>query len=165
MRKSLIYIILSLLILTNPFLKKLKEKYTEFVSKNYFQKIFVHTDKNFYVAGENIWFKIYVYDAKNHKPEKLSKIAYIELIDQNKEIVYLKIIKLKNGCGYGNFKIADSLISGFYQIRCYTNVMRNYPSDFFFTKTIFIKTDNHLISRELWREIRKKRHQNSRKFI
>ena len=31
------------------------------------EKLYVHTDKNFYLSGEIIWFKLYNVDASFHK--------------------------------------------------------------------------------------------------
>lgn len=38
------------------------------------EKIFVHTDKENYVSGEIIWFKLFVTDALLNKPSNLCKI-------------------------------------------------------------------------------------------
>src|ERR1700729_1097727 len=47
------------------------------------EKVFVHTDKEAYLTGEIIWFKIYVVDAALNKPLNLSKIAYVDILDNN----------------------------------------------------------------------------------
>ena len=41
------------------------------------ERIYLHTDKDFYLAGEIIWFKIYQVDGKYHRPVRLSKLAYV----------------------------------------------------------------------------------------
>lgn len=56
------------------------------------EKMFVHTDKEYYLAGEICWFKIYLVDAAFHKPLDISKVAYAELLDNtNKPVVQAKI--------------------------------------------------------------------------
>ncbi|HEV2354386.1 MAG TPA: hypothetical protein VGR89_09090, partial [Puia sp.] len=59
----------------------------------YFQeKIFVHTDKEFYLAGEICWFKLYLLDAGAHHPLDLSKVAYLEWLDaDNHPVLQTKI--------------------------------------------------------------------------
>src|SRR5436190_10693815 len=47
------------------------------------EKIFVHTDKEFYLAGEICWFKLYTVDAFFHKTLDISKVAYAELLDNS----------------------------------------------------------------------------------
>lgn len=45
------------------------------------EKLFVHTDKSKYLTGEILWFKVYNVNASNNKPLQLSKVAYIEVLD------------------------------------------------------------------------------------
>lgn len=102
------------------------------------EKIFVHTDKAFYFSGEILWFKIYCVDATFHKPIDVSKVAYIELLDnENKPLLQAKI-ELKNGSGNGSFYLPLSVNSGNYKMRAYTNWMKNFPAEYFFDKNVSI---------------------------
>ncbi len=102
------------------------------------EKIFVHTDKAFYLAGEILWFKIYIVDGTFHKPVDVSKVAYVELLDNESRPVLQDKIALKNGSGNGSFYIPVSVNSGNYTIRAYTNLMKNFSPDYFFRKNITI---------------------------
>jgi hypothetical protein len=102
------------------------------------EKIFVHTDKNFYLPGEICWFKIYNVDASFHKPLNLGKIAYIEIFDKKNTPVLQAKIQLQNGTGNGSFFIPASLSSGNYRLRAYTNWMKNFSPDYFFEKKLEI---------------------------
>src|SRR5260370_38781667 len=44
------------------------------------EKIFVHTDKNVYLPGEILWFKIYCVEGNDHKPLNLSKVVYVDVL-------------------------------------------------------------------------------------
>src|SRR5260221_4653223 len=44
------------------------------------EKIFAHTDKNFYLTGEILWFKLYYIGASRNKFLDLSKVAYVALV-------------------------------------------------------------------------------------
>jgi hypothetical protein len=102
------------------------------------EKIFVHTDKNFYVAGEIAWFKLYDVDASGHMPLELSKVAYVEIADSaNKQVLQAKIA-LNNAEGNGSFYLPLSLNSGNYKLRAYTNWMKNSGAEYFFEKNITI---------------------------
>jgi hypothetical protein len=102
------------------------------------EKIFVHTDKSFYVAGEIAWFKLYSVDASNHKPLELSKVAYVEILDSaNKHLLQAKIA-LNNAEGNGSFYLPINLNSGNYKLRAYTNWMKNFGAEYFFEKNITI---------------------------
>src|SRR5215467_1103142 len=102
------------------------------------EKIFIHTDKSFYVPGELIWFKIYDVDAMNHVPFSISKVAYIEVLnDQHSAISQIKI-SMEKGFGEGSLQIPTSIGSGIFVIRGYTNWMKNFDPDFYFEKPICI---------------------------
>jgi hypothetical protein len=102
------------------------------------EKIFVHTNKNFYLAGEILWMKLYDVDASFHKPLDISKVAYVEIIDKNNKPVIQGKIFLKKGSGNGSFYLPLNINSGNYKLRAYSNWMKNYSVDFFFEKTIAI---------------------------
>src|ERR1700760_5099366 len=45
------------------------------------EKIFVHTDKGAYLTGEILWFKLYLVDGIQNKPLDMSKVVYVEVLD------------------------------------------------------------------------------------
>src|SRR4249919_2666023 len=65
----------------------IQDQFDNYRRHNLQEKIFVHTDKNFYVPGEICWFKIYNVDAYFHQPIDLGKVAYIEILDKNSKAV------------------------------------------------------------------------------
>ena len=106
--------------------------------QNLQEKIFVHTDKSFYVAGEIIWFKIYNVDGASYQLLDVSKVAYIEIIGKDQKPVLQAKISLKGGLGDGSFYLPFSINSGNYILRAYTNWMKNFSPDYFFEKNITI---------------------------
>lgn len=114
------------------------EKFTAYTQKAIQEKVFVHTDKDLYLAGEVAWFKLYVVNGSTHKPLDLSKVGYIEILDQlNKSVLQAKS-GLTKGEGTGSFFLPVTLNSGTYTLRAYTNWMKNAGADYFFQKTIHI---------------------------
>ncbi len=102
------------------------------------EKIFVHTDKSFYVAGEIVWFKLYIVNASTNAPLELSKVAYVEILDSaNKHLLQAKIF-LTDAEGNGSFYLPVNLNSGNFKFRAYTNWMKNFSPDYFFEKNITI---------------------------
>src|SRR5688572_29603706 len=56
------------------------------------QKIYLHTDKSFYLAGDIIWFKVYNTEGRTNKPMELDGLAYAELVDiSNKPVLQVKL--------------------------------------------------------------------------
>jgi hypothetical protein len=102
------------------------------------EKIFVHTDKNFYLAGEILWFKLYYVDGDFHRPIDVSKVAYIEILDKNQEPVLQSKVALNEGSADGSLYLPVSLNSGIYRLRAYTNWMKNFSADYYFEKPVTI---------------------------
>src|SRR5687768_6030743 len=68
------------------------EQFKQYCNRNQPEKLYVHTDKNFYLAGELLWFKVYNVDGAACQPVDLSKIAYVEILDrENKPVMQAKI--------------------------------------------------------------------------
>jgi len=106
-------------------------------NENHFQeKIFVHIDRGVYMTGETLWFKLYLVNAKNLKPADLSKVAYVEILDEKHRPVCQKKVSIKGGEGAGGIDLTNGLNSGNYIVRAYTNWMRNYSPEFFFHQSI-----------------------------
>jgi len=120
----------------NDFSSNLNSRFTAFNRENFQEKLFVHTDRSLYIAGEIIWFKIYSVDASLNQPLDLSKVSYIEILDKNHGQILKAKINMKNGSGNGSFFLPLTLNSGTYTLRAYTNWMKNFSADFYFEKTI-----------------------------
>jgi len=119
-------------------LADIQTSFREYMKYSVTEKIFAHTDKDFYLAGEILWFKLYVVNADDNKPMDVSKVAYVEIIDRNQKPVLQCKIALKDGAGNGSIYLPVALNSGAYQIRAYTNWMKNFDADFYFHKQITI---------------------------
>jgi hypothetical protein len=102
------------------------------------EKVHLHFDKPYYAIGDNIWFKAYVVNAEKNELSTLSKMLYVELINDKDSIKKSLKIPLSFGLTWGDFNLTDSLREGNYRIRAYTNWMRNFGEEYFFDKTITI---------------------------
>ena len=89
-------------------------------------------------AGETIWYSIYVVIGPSHQYSNDSKVVHVELIGPDGEIAVSQTHALDNGKGSGTLEIPKKLQDGSYQLRSYTQWMRNFDTDFFFTKTLYI---------------------------
>ncbi len=116
----------------------LQQQFRNYQSIHLQEKLFVHTDKTFYLAGEPVWFKIYSVDGSFHKPLAASSISYIEILNKDlKPVVQTKISMLK-GSGSGSVTLPGFLATGNYILRAYTSWMRNFSPDFYYEQTIHI---------------------------
>ena len=103
----------------------------------YQEKTFLHTDRSFYLIGEEIYFKAYLVNSENHKSSDLSKVVYVELLTQDSIIHLQTKISIEEG-GDGSFFLPTTLATGKYQIRAYTRWMMNFDPAFYFQKSITI---------------------------
>ena len=114
------------------------------------EKVYLHLDKDNYRSGEELWFKAYLVDANTHKPETLSKIVYVDLINPENQIIASRILRMGETGGEGEFKLSDDLPGGEYIIRAYTNLMRNFDGNWFFRKKILVRSiiSNQIANRD-----------------
>jgi hypothetical protein len=107
-------------------------------SKQFAEKAYLHIDRNLYYAGDDIWFKAYVIDPSTNLLSDKTNNLHVELIAPDEKIIQSRTLRISGGLGNGDFNLSDSLPSGKYQIRAYTNHMRNYDDPFFFLKELTI---------------------------
>lgn len=102
------------------------------------EKVFLHTDKPYYLSGEKIWLKAYLVAGPAHVPSPLSKVVYVELLNPKGEVIENLTLLTKNGSSHGSISLPDSLTSGQYALRGYTSWMRNFSCDYFFDQDVKI---------------------------
>lgn len=102
------------------------------------EKLFVHTDKDVYLAGEICWFKIYSVDAGSHQPLDLSKVVYLEWLDAGNKPVLQAKAGMDKGMGDASVYLPLTIRTGNYKLRAYTSWMKNFGADWFFEKTVTI---------------------------
>ncbi len=101
------------------------------------EKTFVHLENNIFVAGQYMPYKVYVVNSSTLKPTLRSKIIYFEIFGAGGKIMHWHQ-ELFNGTCSGRIVLPDTLTGGIYSLKAYTNWMRNFSSDLFFTQYIFI---------------------------
>jgi hypothetical protein len=111
-------------------------------SLNIVEKVYLHIDRDSYYPGDDIWFKAYLVDASDRLLSGHSSNLHVELISPALKIIDSRIIKLDKGLGNGDFHLPEKLQSGRYRLRAYTNYMRNFSDQLFFTKEITVINAN-----------------------
>jgi len=129
---------LSLLLLTShaQVIQEVQNSFNLYKQSALQEKIFVHTDKDTYLPGEILWFKIYCVDGNDHKPLNLSKVVYVDVLDNNQNPIIQAKVAINNGIGNGSLYIPVSVTNGNYKFRAYTSWMKNFSPDFYFEKPI-----------------------------
>jgi len=100
-------------------------------------KLYLHTDREFYFEGDTLWFAAYYLDGKSQTFEFKSCNLNTGLINTKGEIVADEKFILQNGFCSGYIPLSDTIIrEGNLLLRAYTNYLKNFGSEAFFTKTI-----------------------------
>ncbi len=164
-RRSII-ILLACLLLANlsfrdsedPRVVKIYQQLEAFSNRMQQQKIYLKTDKEKYMVGESIWLKAYVLKASNLQQDNTSNEVFVDLIGYDKVVYQNIIIRNIEGFANGDIAIADSIPEGNYQIVAYTNWMKNFDDEYFFSKTIQIVNPryNNFITQPTFDNIKKR---------
>ena len=126
------------------------------------EKVWLHCDNTAYFQGDTIWFSAYVTSAETLRSAALSKVLYVELIDEMGEIVSTQQLQIESGRCHGQIPLNSELEkwlvtrkeqqkafypinprtknynvplpSGYYEIRAYTRAMLNWGTDICFSR-------------------------------
>ncbi|RFP66247.1 hypothetical protein D0N36_04300 [Hymenobacter lapidiphilus] len=102
------------------------------------EELFLHLDRPLYLSGETMWFKVYATGGPEARPQALSSVAYVEVLDAGRRPVLRGKVALREATGQGTFLLPSSLPSGRYTVRAYTRWMQNFSPEAFFHGTVTI---------------------------
>lgn len=137
MRKTLPgLILLTLLPITRLAAQNTEAALNKLAAKHATEKLYIHYDKEYYVAGETIFFKAYLYN--DGKPSGMSNNLYLQFADSKGSIVSTKKFPVLGAIAKGSIDVPDSLPQGNYFIRALTPVMLNDDESFVYKKNIFV---------------------------
>lgn len=98
------------------------------------EKVYTWLDKPAYIAGETIWFKIYVFSG--YDLSHISSNIYVELLNAEKKSLSLNRYPLMKGSAYGSINLDSLLHEDVYYLRIYTDWMLNFDERFQYVKPI-----------------------------
>lgn len=126
------------------------------------EKVWLHCDNTAYFQGDTIWFAAYVTSAETLRPAAdLSKVLYVELINEIGEVISVQRLSIKDGRCHGQIALNKELekrfvddkneyksyrinpktgnpfipySSGFYEVRAYTRSMLNWGKEVCFSR-------------------------------
>lgn len=130
---------LSQQVIKDPFFVKMIVKQDSFLKSHMPEKLYIQTDKPYYVLGDTIRFKGYLLNANHLTPSDNSGILYVELDGQDGKAVKRMMIPVIEGLAWGNIPLNEKEFEGgTYIMRAYTNWMRNFGDDYIFKKNIHV---------------------------
>jgi len=111
------------------------------------EKIYLHFDKNYYNAGETIWFKAYL--STDNLTTTLSKTVYAELLDNKGNLLQKRIMPVYESGASSGFDLPDTLTNTNLFIRAYTSWMLNFDSSLLYLKSIQIVPRNNNTTKKI----------------
>lgn len=102
------------------------------------EKLYLHTDKPFYGAGDNIWYKAYLLNGLTYRDNSPTNYIYVELYNHNDSLIVRQKIRRDNQNFAGNIELPAEILPGDYYLRSYTSWMQNWDADYFYQKNIRI---------------------------
>jgi hypothetical protein len=144
MKRILLFLTLSLYVHFGVFAQRSSDvfdvvnKLKNYVSTNDPEKVYLQFDKPYYAAGDTIYFKAYVTQGGHHKLSTSSGVLHVDLINTENSIDQSIRLRLDSGICWGDFALSDSLPTGNYRIRAYTQWMQNRGGIDFFDQPIAV---------------------------
>jgi len=114
------------------------------------EKVIAFTDKWFYQAGEEIWFRAYCLDALSNRPVHISKNLFVDIVNDKDSVISQMLMNISEGRTGGGILLPASLKEGYYWMRAYTTKTIREDSNGIFVKPIYIlserRPDPHALS-------------------
>jgi len=108
------------------------------------EKVYLHLDRQNYIAGEQLWFKAYL--SSDQLPDTISSTLYAELLNSSEHIIDRMIVPVVAGTSRGNFQLPDTLHTGFYLLRAFTPSMHQLDPGFVYLRPVFIYGKNKTVN-------------------
>ncbi|MDR2040008.1 MAG: carboxypeptidase-like regulatory domain-containing protein [Bacteroidales bacterium] len=104
------------------------------------EKIYVHTDKSYYLSGETVWFRVHLADYVTHDSAGTgSRYVYGELFNPVDSLIQrIKIRRDSSDIFRGYFELPPDLAGGDYRLCFYTRYMEQSGEEYFFNRTISV---------------------------
>ena len=108
-----------------------------FAGEDYHEYLEFHVGRNFYIAGEQVFYKVYCF-SDNKEEDFYSKVLYIELVDEHKKSVLSQVLLTEDNAASSEFQLPDTLSTGLYYLKAYTQWMRNEGEEIFGSYPVYI---------------------------
>ncbi|RZK70045.1 MAG: hypothetical protein EOO92_21420, partial [Pedobacter sp.] len=124
-------------------IQKIKKATTDYREKLPEERIYIHTDKDRYFAGDTVWIKAYVFDATTLRASSKTQVIAIEFQDDSTDVVRRESITIQNGVGFAQmYLFKPAFHEGGYTLKAYSNWMYNFGSKAAFSKRMYIGRGN-----------------------
>ncbi len=116
--------------LAGRFIKNLRKEYSE--------KLLVQTNKQIFIAGEDLWLKAWLINHLSHKYYKHSQTLYVDLVNEKDSTVSNLLLNIPSERTEAKINLSDKIKEGQYWLRLYTAHMAKRDSGSIMVIPIYI---------------------------
>ena len=113
-------------------------------SLSFMETVIISIDRSLYLSGDELRIMAWIAEADNYLPSALSSIIRVEITDREGNTIVREKLDASTGIAEHILRIPETVRSGWYQVRAYTNWMRNFSSSFFSSRNIRIVNSSDL---------------------
>ena len=143
---------LIILLFTSSIFAQDLDEWAETSQITIYEKVYLHTDREFYSTGDTIWFKSYLVSGISHKLLPGYKNLYIQLVSSTGEVIANRLLLSIYGQANGDIALNDSLPDGQYILRAKTKYLENFGEESYFHKRILVNKAKSSFELELEEE-------------
>lgn len=103
------------------------------------EKIYIQTSHVFFKPGEDLFFKVYLVNAKNQQISVISNVVYVEIVGPSGSVLQKMNYRVDEGYAEGYYRFDEQATGGLYKIRAFTTWMMNEKESTWFTKEITLQ--------------------------
>lgn len=108
------------------------------------EKVYLHTDRDQYLAGDTLWAKAYLFDAVNHHFSTQSEVLYVSILDDKGNLILQQKHPLNQAQASIFVVLPRTLLPATYRLLGHTRLMQNFADDFYFHKEITMVSPNKM---------------------
>jgi len=123
----------------NEFIRTLKKKTSAYNTQLPEDRVYVSFDKPFYEPGETMWLSVFVRDGQSLKPSHKSDIVHVDLLNPKGSVEKSLTLIAHDGMAAADFALDKEVLGGMYQVKAYTNWMKNEGTENVFQKSIQVQ--------------------------
>lgn len=100
------------------------------------ERIYIHSDRNSFVAGETVWFKVYLLNALT--PGSTSTNLLLDMVDESGKRISSGSLPIFGATASGSLDLPLTLPQGIYFLRVYTNTKPDKNNYFSSVRTLYV---------------------------
>ncbi|MBK5277785.1 MAG: hypothetical protein JJE09_02870 [Bacteroidia bacterium] len=138
------FLLTSFVWIEDGFIEELTQKFENYNKRNQQVKVYLFFNQDKYAPGDTAFYKAH-FLTDDLRPIAGKQILYLDIIDQEGKIVLRQSFSVRDGVGANQVILSRGITPGIYLFRAYSDWMKNFSPDYFYTKSIIITGQEQII--------------------